>query len=74
MIIALDGKRTCDLIDFEEIIENAEPGEVVYLTDRCPLWPARSDSLRITVISRRQLIADARCRSDSMFKRTSAKG
>jgi len=32
MIIAVDGKRTCDVIDFEEAIEKIEPGEVVYLT------------------------------------------
>jgi hypothetical protein len=32
MIIAVDGKRTCDVVDFEQAIENAEPGEVVYLT------------------------------------------
>jgi S1-C subfamily serine protease len=32
MIIAVDGKRTCDVTDFEEAIEKAEAGEVVYLT------------------------------------------
>jgi S1-C subfamily serine protease len=32
MIIAVDGKRTCDVIDFEEALEKAEAGEVVYLT------------------------------------------
>jgi S1-C subfamily serine protease len=32
MIIAVDGKRTCDVIDFEEAVEKAEAGEVVYLT------------------------------------------
>jgi PDZ domain-containing protein len=32
MIVAVDGKRTSDVIDFEEAIENAGPGEVVYLT------------------------------------------
>ena len=32
MITAMDGKRTCDVIDFEETLETAEAGEVVYLT------------------------------------------
>jgi hypothetical protein len=32
MIIAVDGKCTCDVIDFEEAVEKAEAGEVVYLT------------------------------------------
>lgn len=32
MIIAVDGKRTCDVIDFEEALGTAEAGEVVYLT------------------------------------------
>jgi S1-C subfamily serine protease len=32
LIIAVDGKRTCDVVDFEQAIENAEPGEMVYLT------------------------------------------
>jgi len=32
MIIAVDGKRTCYVIDFEKAIGNAEPGEVIYLT------------------------------------------
>jgi S1-C subfamily serine protease len=32
MIIAVDGKRICDVIDFEEALEKAEAGEVVYLT------------------------------------------
>jgi S1-C subfamily serine protease len=31
-IIAVDGERTRDVTDFEEAIEKAEPGEVVYLT------------------------------------------
>jgi S1-C subfamily serine protease len=32
MIIAVDGKRTCDVIDFEEALAKAAAGEVVYLT------------------------------------------
>jgi S1-C subfamily serine protease len=32
MIIAVDGKRTCDVTDFEEAIQKVEAGEVVYLT------------------------------------------
>ena len=32
MIVAVDGKRTSNVTDFEEAIENAGPGEVVYLT------------------------------------------
>ena len=31
-IIAVDGDRTRDVTDFEEAIEKAEAGEVVYLT------------------------------------------
>jgi S1-C subfamily serine protease len=31
-IIAVDGERTRNVIDFEEAIENADAGEVVYLT------------------------------------------
>ena len=31
-IIAVDGERTRDVTDFEEVIEKAKPGEVVYLT------------------------------------------
>jgi S1-C subfamily serine protease len=31
MIIAVDGKRTCDVTDFEEAIQKAEVGEVVYI-------------------------------------------
>jgi S1-C subfamily serine protease len=32
MVIAVDGERTYDVTDFEEAIEKAEAGEVVYLT------------------------------------------
>ena len=32
LIVAVDGKRTGDVIGFEEAIENAGPGEEVYLT------------------------------------------
>ena len=32
IIIAVDGKRTCFVIDFEEALGTAEAGEVVYLT------------------------------------------
>jgi S1-C subfamily serine protease len=32
LIVAVDGRRTSDVIDFEEAIENAGPGEAVYLT------------------------------------------
>jgi len=32
LIIAVDGTRTCDVIDFEEALEKAAAGEVVYLT------------------------------------------
>jgi S1-C subfamily serine protease len=32
LIIAVDGKRICDVADFEHAIVNAEPGEMVYLT------------------------------------------
>jgi len=32
IIIAVDGKRACFVIDFEEALGTAEAGEVVYLT------------------------------------------
>jgi S1-C subfamily serine protease len=32
MIVAVDAERASNVIDFEEAIENAGPGEVVYLT------------------------------------------
>lgn len=35
MIIAVDGKRTCDVIDFEEALEKTGAGGVVYLTVVC---------------------------------------
>ena len=32
MIIAVDGRRTCDVIDFEQSLDKVAAGEVVYLT------------------------------------------
>jgi S1-C subfamily serine protease len=46
MIIAVDGKRTRDVIDFEEAIEKAKPGEVIYLT---VVRPGRREQIRLAL-------------------------
>ena len=49
MIIAVDGKRTYSVTDFEGEVENAEAGEVVYLT---VIHNGRREQIRLALPAR----------------------